>query len=222
MGRSLQLTTLLRFGDFHGVVAFETSMPRPWPYAEALRHYANGSALASIGRHADATAAYEQLIAAAANASASFAPLIKVARLSLLASLQANAGVGAAGVLSALQSLRAAVDEQTSWVYDEPPKFHMPMRQCLGRLLLRADAAEQAQVIFEADLKQFPANAYSLWGLRQSMLRQPDRYTKAQAERVREQMDVAWAAADGPLSTSCAAFDPPDPCRFSRTLVSCA
>ena len=34
-------------------------------------------------------------------------------------------GYEAAAVL-----LRQAVAEQTSWAYDEPPAWHMPMRQC--------------------------------------------------------------------------------------------
>lgn len=209
MGWSLQHTTRLRFGDFAGVVSSDRTTPRHWPYAEALRHYANGSALVQLGRHDDANDAYNQLNTAAANASASFAPLLRVARLSLLASLQA-APATPAGLLSAVQSLRAAVDEQTSWVYDEPPKFHMPMRQCLGRLLLRADAPEQAYDVYTADLRQFPANGYSLWGLHQSMVLQPTKFTKAEVEKVSAQMAAAWSAADGPLTTSCAAFDPPN------------
>ena len=40
-------------------------------------------------------------------------------------------GYEAAAVL-----LRQAVAEQTSWAYDEPPAWHMPMRQCLGQALL--------------------------------------------------------------------------------------
>ena len=98
-------------------------------------------------------------------------------------------------------------DEQASWVYDEPPIWHMPMRQCLGRLLLRV-APEQAYDVYAADLRQFPANGYSLWGLRQSMALQPAKYSKAEVHRVEQQMAVAWASADGPLNTSCAAFDP--------------
>ena len=209
MGWSLQHTTRLRFGDFDGVVAADPTAPRKWPYAEALRHYANGSALVQLGRHDAAAAAYVQFNAAAANASASFAPLLRVARLSLLASLQASAAVGPSGMRAAVQSLRAAVEEQTSWVYDEPPKFHMPMRQCLGRLLLRAGAPDEAYDVYAADLRQFPANGYSLWGLRQSMLLQPSKYSRAEVQTVSAQMAAAWASADVPLTTSCAAFDPP-------------
>ena len=209
MGWSLQMTTRLRFGDWAGVVNFDAAMPRKWPYAEVLRHYANGSALLHIGRYVDAQDSFELLEATAVNVISRYQPLVKVARLSLLASLQAHAGVGPAGLLSAASTLEAAVDEQTSWVYDEPPKFHMPMRQCLGRLLLRAEAPERAHDVYAADLRQFPANGYSLWGLRQSMLMQPARYTKAQVATVEGQMAAAWKTADSPLNTSCAAFDRP-------------
>lgn len=209
MGWSLQYTTLLRFGDFEGVLDLSQWMPRAWPYAHVLRQYAAGSALVQLGRHAEATEAYAQLVHAAAAASPTFAPLVKVARLALLANLQANGSPFNGSLTSAIATLADAVDEQAGWAYDEPPKFHMPLRQCLGRLLLRAHQAERAQAVFSADLTQFPANGYSLWGVHQSMLLQPQRYSKSEVARMEEQMHVAWREADGPLTTSCAAFDPP-------------
>ena len=210
MGFALEHTTRLRFGDFRGVVGLDpsTTLPRAWPYAHVLRSYANGSALLQLGRRAEAAAEYDHLQVSAANTSAWFAPLVKVARLALLANLQAN-GLLNGTLSSAVATLEEAVDEQVSWAYDEPPKFHMPLRQCLGRLLLRADLPERAHAVFAADLTKFPANGWSLWGLHQSMLLQPHKYSKAETARVEEQMREAWREADVPLRTSCAAFDDP-------------
>eukprot|EP00966_Prymnesium_polylepis_P315624 7292875-Prymnesium_polylepis.1 len=206
-GWNIFLTTRVRFGDWKAIVAAPTLQPRPWPFAQVLRHYANGTALAQIGRREDALRELSALETALGSIKQEYEGFGKVARLSLLAATQA--APGGDGLEDAVASLRAAVAEQTSWIYDEPPQWHMPVRQCLGRLLLRTRRWAQAYDTFSADLAVFPANGYSLLGLAQSMIAQPAKYAPDQVKRVEAQMRAAWAPADVPLTTPCAAFDPP-------------
>mmetsp|Transcript_10727 Transcript_10727/g.18259 ORF Transcript_10727/g.18259 Transcript_10727/m.18259 type:complete len:222 (+) Transcript_10727:215-880(+) len=189
------------------------AQPRAWPYAELLRHYANGTALARLGDLGRSQAELEALERAALRVAPPYGRFAKVASLSVRAAM--SAARGDERLAEAISSLQLAVAEQASWVYDEPPKWHMPMRQCLGRLLLRAREWSRAHETFVADLADFPANGYSLWGLRESMLAQPTKYAPADVRRVDAQVRSAWASADVPLTSSCAAFDPP-PARAER------
>ena len=206
MGWNLRLTTCVRFGAWADVVGADPTQPRPWPYATVLRLYANGTALAALGRSAESRAAFESLQAALPSVDPRYAAYARVAERSLRAAVAAAEGT-AAGLAQAADALSQAVAEQASWTYDEPPAWHMPMRQCLGRVLLRLGDAANATAVYEADLAEFPRNGYSLFGLRQSMLAQPDAYTPEQVKAVEEQMRDAWKDADVPLSSSCVAFE---------------
>jgi tetratricopeptide (TPR) repeat protein len=205
-GWALSLTTRLRFADWHGVVGFPTEQPRVWPFAVVLRSYSNGTALLRLGRNAEASAALATLNQAANATAAQYAGLTKVARLALQAALLASSAITPTELMRAAVVLEQAVDEQASWVYDEPPDFHMPMRQCLGRLLLRAGQAERARDVYEADLRQYPANGWSLWGRKKSM--EALGYPQSDIDAVAAEIAAAWRTADVPLNTSCAAFDP--------------
>lgn len=83
----------------------------------------------------------------------------------------------------------------------------MPLRQCLGRLQLRAGLAADADATYRADLDKFIANGWSLWGLVQAMEAQPDRYTPAAVDEVKAQLKRVWKRADIPLTSSCFALE---------------
>ena len=206
LGWNLRLTTRLRFGAWMDVVGADPYQPRPWPYARVLRHYANGTALARLGRKGGAFAQYKALVAMLPALDGAHAKLGIVARLSLRAALD-FADRTAAGLAAAISALEAAVAEQASWAYDEPPAWHMPMRQCLGVVLLQAGELARAHDVFTADLAEFPRNGYGLWGLWQSMRAQPRSYTPEQVDTVHAQVLAAWKGADVPLKSSCLAFD---------------
>jgi hypothetical protein len=161
----------------------------------------SGAALAA------AAAEYAALQAVAPQVGSAYAPLLRVANLSTLSAIAHARGEAAA----ALEAAAAAVQEQTSWAYDEPPDWHMPMRQCLGRLQLQGNTSASyaaAEATYLADLAQFPENGWSLWGLLQSMRAQPAAHSPAECAAVARRAQQAWAEADVPLVSSCLAFDP--------------
>ena len=61
--------------------------------------------------------------------------------------------------------LRAAAKVQETWAYDEPPLWHLPLRQCEGAAWLACGRPRDATAAFSADFATFPENAWSLAGL---------------------------------------------------------
>jgi hypothetical protein len=82
----------------------------------------------------------------------------------------------------------------------------MPVRQCLGRLLLKAQLPEEAEQVYRDDLNEYLGNGWSLWGLLQSMKAQPGKFTPAAMAQVAAQLKEAWARADVSLTSSCLAI----------------
>jgi tetratricopeptide (TPR) repeat protein len=98
----------------------------------------------------------------------------------------------------AVARLTEAVDAQDALQYDEPPPWFYPVRQTLGAILLQAGRAKEAEAVYRADLKEHPANGYSLFGLAASLRAQES----SQADEVQKQFEKAWADADVKLQSS--------------------
>jgi len=109
-----------------------------------------------------------------------------------LATAQGNADQG-------ITELEAAVAIQDNLAYIEPPAFYYPVRQTLGALLLAANRPADAEAVYRTDLKQYPKNGWSLFGLAQSLTAQGK---KAEAAEVQKQFEDAWQHADVTLTTS--------------------
>jgi tetratricopeptide (TPR) repeat protein len=100
---------------------------------------------------------------------------------------------------SAIQHLQRAVALEDNLTYDEPPPWYTPARHNLGAVLLEAGRPAEAQKVYEDDLKKYPENGWSLFGLQQSLLAQNK---TAEAEAVKRRLDQAWAGADVTLVAS--------------------
>lgn len=72
--------------------------------------------------------------------------------------------------------------------YFEPPPWYYPVRHSLGAALLAAGRAVEAEAVYREDLKQYPENAWSLFGLWQSL--------RIQAALVEQRFHTAWSHAD--------------------------
>jgi len=95
--------------------------------------------------------------------------------------------------------LRAAVAEQDTHWFTEPPPWYFPVRQSLGAVLLQAGRAADAEAVYREDLKQNPENGWSLFGLAQSLRAQGK---TAEASQVEARFQKAWAQADVKLTAS--------------------
>ena len=65
----------------------------------------------------------------------------------------------------AIASFKEAVTIQDTLPYTEPPFWYYPTRQTLGHALLMNKSFEEATLVFERDLKDYPRNGWSYFGL---------------------------------------------------------
>ncbi|HEY9661193.1 MAG TPA: tetratricopeptide repeat protein, partial [Allocoleopsis sp.] len=77
--------------------------------------------------------------------------------------------------------------------------WYSPVRQMLGSALLQAERYAEAEQVYREDLKRYPENGWSLYGLSQSLESQGQ---TAEAQAVRERYQTAWQHADVALTAS--------------------
>ncbi len=93
---------------------------------------------------------------------------------------------------AAIDFLKQAVAAEDALNYSEPPPWYPPVRPILGRLLLSANRAAQAEKVFRDDLDRKPRDARSLSGLRDCLKAQGRDY---EAEQIDQQFHAAWKVA---------------------------
>ena len=196
------IVALARFGRWDEVLAY-SAPPRDWPYTSGVWRYARGLAFNAKGQAADAMRELREL----ENILKSVPPERTVAfffraknMLQLAANLLAGEIAAKAGdVATAERLLRAAVAEQDTHWFTEPPPWYFPVRQSLGAVLLQAGRASDAEPVYREDLRRNPGNGWSLFGLAQSLKVQGK---TAEAAQVDEGFRKAWAQADVRLTAS--------------------
>jgi tetratricopeptide (TPR) repeat protein len=99
----------------------------------------------------------------------------------------------------AVSLLRQAVVAEDQLAYDEPKDWFFPARHLLGAELLRAGKAAEAERVYREDLRQNPANGWSLYGLSTALKAQGK---TAESIRVARLFDDAWKHSDITLAAS--------------------
>ena len=98
---------------------------------------------------------------------------------------------------SAIQYFANAVSVQDALPYTEPPFWYYPTRLSLGKAYLLSDQADEAEVVFEENLKRYTRNGWALYGLIQALETQ-----NKDSSMVQEQFDIIWQNADVELTSS--------------------
>jgi tetratricopeptide (TPR) repeat protein len=196
------IAALARFGRWDEVLR-EGKPPREWPYARGVWHYARGLAFNARAQAADARRELTELEAILASVSAE-RTLAFFFRTKNMLQLAANVLAGeiaakAADTATAARLLRAAVAEQDTHWFTEPPPWYFPVRQALGAVLLQGGRAREAEQVYRDDLARNPNNGWSLFGLAQSLRAQGKTAEAAQAD---SSFQKAWAKADVKLTAS--------------------
>lgn len=197
------LLTQVRFGDWDAILADTAATPE-LPYPTAIRHFARGMAQVRKGALAEAARESDGLHAIAldpAMAEVSFfdinnaAAVLRVADTLLRGELLRAQGKHAEGVAA----LREAAVAEDALAYNEPADWPLPVRPYLGAALLEAEDAKGAADAFAQDLKTYPHNGWSLFGLAQAQEKLGQ--TEAARETSRRQA-AAWQWADAPLTAA--------------------
>jgi tetratricopeptide (TPR) repeat protein len=195
------LLAYTRFGRWRDILT-EPSPPATDPYASGIWRYARALAFVAQDRLERADAELADLRKAMSHEA--FTTTLK--DLPLLTNLQIASRIVAGEIAArqgraneAIRLLEEAVTIEDGIPYNEPPVWHQPPRQVLGALLLEAGRAADAERIYREDLRRFPDNGWSLFGLAQSLEAQ-GRGNDAAA--VRGRFATAWARADIKLTSS--------------------
>ena len=198
------LFAYVRFGDWKAILA-EPQPPEDSLFWTGIWHYARGLAFTSQDRLdvADEERLALERIAAqdtlkdyrvtfSRNGAQAILTIASEVLAGELAARQGNYD-------QAIARLHRGVLLEDNLIYNEPPDWHVPVRQTLGAVLLEAGRPAEAEAVYWQDLRRNPDNGWALFGLMQSLRAQGRPEAAAQIEtRFRK----AWAAADVTLTAS--------------------
>ena len=201
------LEVMMRFGQWDEILK-EPEPPEVFPIARGLRHHARGVAYAAMGKTKEARTELKALreVAKKTPNEATFgnnkaSDLFAVADPMLEGEILAAEGK----IADALKTLGKAVEKEDTLRYYEPPDWIVPVRHALGAFLMKDGQAVKAEVVYRQDLKKWPENGWSLYGLAESLDAQGK---KADAEEVRMRWKAVWSKADVTLDSSCKCASP--------------
>ena len=199
--RTVPMLSLVRFARWEEILS-EPEPHAPFAFARAIWHYGRGVAYASMENKEAALnelAAIERLEPEVDEIfMGNVYPaksLIGIAKSLLRGEISFRSSAMAAAVTS----FEEAVAMQDALPYTEPPFWYYPTRQSLGAALLADGRAAEAQLVFEADLEQYPMNGWSLYGLTEALNAQG---LTAPAEAARQRFETVWQFSDVTLSSS--------------------
>ncbi len=186
----------VRFAQWQEILETQRP-PSEQPHALALWHYARGRAHAARGEIDQIDVHLQQLREIAArpelrNIKMEFNPsneLVAVAERVLTGWRHA----AEQDYVAAVSALQTAVQLEEGLLYGEPPEWSVPASQDLGAVLLLAGKAAQAETVFRSDLRLFPQNGWSLYGLNKALRAQGK---IAEAEEVTATLSRVWDTAD--------------------------
>lgn len=187
-----------RFADWDAIL--QTPAPdATLPTTTALWHFTRGLAQAAIGNVKEAANESHALLAATkvipAEATIGFTPASRILNIAHKF-LDAKIAKAKHDYDSAVEILQQAVAAEDALDYVEPPDWYFPTREALGGVLLAKGDYAAAEQAFRADLKRYPHNGRSLFGLQTILqtLKKNDVAQQVQAELV-----TAWKNADTQL-----------------------
>lgn len=220
----LRVHVLVRFGRWDDLIAEPLPAdPSLYCATAATIHYGRGVAHAAKGQLAQAHAEREAFSEAYARIPESRYLFNNTSR-----DILAVAGAMLDGEIAyregefelAFSHLRRATELDDALPYDEPWGWMQPTRHAYGALLLEQGHVKEAADVYAADLGldptlrrccQHPGNMWSLHGYHECLQRLG---RIAEAAIIEQQLTVARARADVPITASCA-------CRFGVTTPPC-
>ena len=165
---TIPLLSYVRFAKWDKVFSYE----RPdddfkfsnsiFNYALSVAHAANGNSLeANRFQSMILNDIESEEVNAMVMAGHPTKSLMKIASLLASGSIDMYSGKYS----EAIASFKEAVTIQDTLPYTEPPFWYYPTRQTLGHALLMNNSFEEAALVFEKDLKDYPRNGWSYFGL---------------------------------------------------------
>jgi tetratricopeptide (TPR) repeat protein len=211
---------LIRFGRWQEII--DTPLPAdPALYcmSTAVILYSKGVAHAAMGNLARAEQTRKEFRAATARVPESrtifnntCSDILKIAAAMLDGEIDYRKGEHERG----FRHLRTAVEFDDGLPYDEPWGWMQPTRHAYGALLLEQGRVAEAEAVYRADLGldgtlaracQHPGNLWSLHGYHECLVRLGKQEL---ADVIANQLKIASAHADVPVTSSCCCRLPRD------------
>ncbi len=188
--------TLTTFGRWDEVLA-EPLPPADLRFPVAMAYYARGVAYAAKGRMEEARTALDTVkaIDAATPANAETKSPTSIAVHALMGEMATRGGRLDEGIAH----FREALKLEDAGLYFEPPTWYYPIRQSLGAALLKGGRNAEAEAVYREDLRRFPENGWSLFGLAAALKAQGK---AGEAAAVEKRFAAAWSGADVKLIAS--------------------
>jgi len=193
-----------RFGEWD-LILNEPRPPDDSLFWTGVWHYARGLAFTATRKLDKATQELDSLRKIAAQDSldgyrVTFSrngakAILEIAAEALAGELAAKLG----DYDNAIARLHRGILLEDNLIYNEPPDWHVPVRQSLGAVLLEAGRYAEAESIYWQDLRRNRENGWSLYGLTQSLRAQG---RGEQADVIKKRFRKAWSRADVNLTAS--------------------
>ncbi|MGV3707946.1 MAG: tetratricopeptide repeat protein [Gemmatimonas sp.] len=187
--------TLLTFGRFDEVLAM--NMPASdLRVASSMFWYARGVAFAAKGRTVEARAAVDSIRGVMTTLPEGEPRMtLEIAVRMVEGELALRSG----NAKQAVTLFTEAAGIEDGLGYMEPPTWYHPVRHSLGKALLAAGDPKGAEQVYLADLRRFPENGWSLFGLAESLRAQG---LGESANAVDQRFRKAWRLADVQITSS--------------------
>jgi tetratricopeptide (TPR) repeat protein len=196
------LEVMKRFGKWDEILK-EPEPPEIFPIARAMRHHIRAVAYAAKGETAKARDE-QRLFRQAATKPAKDATFGNNKAADLFAvgddMLEGEILVREGKMEAGIEALRSAIAKEDKLRYSEPPDWAVPVRHALGAFLLHDGQHAAAEAVYREDLRRWPDNGWSLYGLSVSLEAQGK---KTEAAEVRARFDEIWKHADVKITSSC-------------------
>ena len=197
---TIPLLALTRFGRWDEVLA-EPQPPEYLEFSNGIWHYVRATAYARKGELDEARAEREKLVPLRDASDVHFLDTIYYPATSLLKIADelvlGEIALADGNADDAVAHFEIAVTTQDELQYTEPPFWYYPTRHSLGKALLAAGQAKEAESVYRRDLKDYPRNGWAMFGLIESL--------KAQGKDPTEVVDrfaLVWSQADVMLTSS--------------------
>ena len=193
------LVTLVRFHKWDEVMKY----PQPdskMLITTAFWHAARGLALANTGKPAEAEKELASLRETAKKIPATanlFTTPVSVAWKVADDLLTGEIAQARGDRKAAIELLRVAAVSESKVNYAEPPDWDLPIREWLGRALLRDGQYAAAETAYREEIKRSTRNGRALFGLAEALNKQGK---TTSAELVRREFEKAWAESDTKLT----------------------
>jgi tetratricopeptide (TPR) repeat protein len=200
--QTLPLLSYIRFAKWEEILSYKKPN-EDFKFSLGIYHYARSIAFSSLGNFNKAKNEQKKIlvnnqsneIKVLIKAGQPSDKLLEISNLLALGQIELNKE----NFSSAIEYFRNAVKIQDQLPYREPEFWYYPTRQTLGHALLLNKDFNEALKVFNEDLKQYPKNGWSYYGLHVAY---NGLNNKVMSDKVMDKFNKIWQFSDIKINSS--------------------